>query len=349
MVDILAYFLACIVGLALTAFFHLRWRPFIWGILGFIFLFLFSLASVPFLIFVVLQSVLVGNLVAKLDRNNFWRKYLPYIILLNMFWVDFHKVLVGNFVDTVGVSFAVIRIFMTCKHIVSSRKNLTNELFQWNFAAGFYLPAIMVGPVFSGLDLRKEAKGKDKLKGPPSYLYRNLFWGLSLSLLFTVLATEVAVKEHYVIQSYPIQATLLFLNLFAAFWGQSLIAEMTSKISGISIPANFDKPWLATDIKEFWQRWHMSMSRFIMQFIFFPLQINKFNPKLATVVAFVFMGLWHEVKLGYFLWGIAHGALMAFWPERPADAPKLRIWIERILTFTFVINLSYLANYALKG
>jgi membrane protein involved in D-alanine export len=266
-----------------------------------------------------------------------------------MFWVDFHKLLLGDFVDTVGVSFAVIRVFMTCKHLVSSRKKIINEMLEWSFASAFYLPAIMVGPVFSGMDLRKEAHGLDEIKGKCSYLYRNLFWGLSLSIVFTSLFTEFANSENELMQLYAFNTTFLFLNLFAAFWGQSLIAEMSSRISGITIPSNFDKPWLARDIKDFWQRWHISMSKFIMQFIFFPLQINGINPKIATITAFVFMGLWHEVKIGYLLWGIAHGVLMSYWPERPSHAGPLRIWFERFLTFFIVINLSYIANYAFKG
>ena len=121
---------------------------------------------------------------------------------------------------------------------------------------------------------------------------------------------------------------------------------MTSKISDYNIPQNFDAPWKAVGIKEFWQRWHISMSNFVMQYIFLPLSINKVNPKLATIAAFVFMGLWHNISVGYFIWGVSHGVLMAYWPGRPEVVTKWRINLERLATLVIVIALSYIANYA---
>ena len=90
----------------------------------------------------------------------------------------------------------------------------------------------------------------------------------------------------------------------------------------------------------------MSMSGFIMQYIFLPLTLKKVNPKMATIAAFVFMGLWHNVGIGYFIWGLSHGVLMAYWPEQPDNPSKLRIYLERAITIILVIILSYIANYA---
>ena len=348
MIDPLIHVLAILFAIPTAHFVSFRYRPLYVSFLGAIFLASLVPASALFLLFVVVQALILCYLVSDLKRSNPWRKYLPYIILLNLFWVDFHSFLLGRYFDTLGVSFSIIRIFMTAKTLVSSRANLKKEYVEWLFVGAFYLPAIIVGPVFSGVDLRKQVLGSEKSLGATSFLYRKATWGLVLAVLCASLFSNFSGIVEGDTSLFPVQIVCLFLQLFAAFWGQSLIAEMTSRIMGISIPANFDKPWLATDIRNFWQRWHISMAQFVMQFIYLPLTINKVNPRIATVAAFVFMGLWHEVAWGYLIWGFAHGTLMAYWPVTPENASPTRRALERIVTFSSVITLSYVANYAFQ-
>ena len=346
MIDPLIFFLALLFSIATANIFVYRYRPAYVSVLGAFFLGALAPGSAVFLFFVILQSLFVSYLVSDLKRDNPWRKYAPYLLLINLFWVDFHSLLLGHYVHTLGVSFSIIRIFMTAKNLVSSRKNLKTEYVEWIFVSAFYLPAIMVGPIFSGMDIRKQVRIPEKDLGTASFLYRNAFWGLTLAVLVSTLFSNIADSlDSAVYYHLPLLALMLFMQLFTAFWGQSLMAEMGSRLINISIPANFDKPWLATDIKNFWQRWHISMAQFVMQFIFLPLTINNINPRIATVIAFVFMGLWHEVALGYIVWGFCHGLLMAFWPSRPEAPSVFRNGIERIITIISVIVLSYVANY----
>lgn len=349
MIDPLIYFLGCILGILTSSLFAHRYKPIFWGLWGLFFLSILAPASALFLVFVCLQALVICLFFQNFERSNVWRKYGPYVLLFNLFWVDFHKFFVGHLIETIGLSFAIIRIFMTCKQLLSSRKNLQGEFSLWIGISGFYMPALIVGPVFSGLDLRKQQTiQSNHIKESTSFLYRNMFLGLSLSIVFANIFNTlglVAEISHGVVW-WALKPVFLFLILFVTFWGQSLIAEMTSKISGYNIPQNFNAPWKALDIKDFWQRWHMSMSNFIMQYIFLPLNINKVSPKLATISAFVFMGLWHNVGVGYLIWGLSHGVLMAYWPSRPEQPSKSRVYLERLVTFILVITLSYIANYA---
>lgn len=352
MIDPLIFFFGCVLGILVSSVFSHRAKPLFWGIWGLIFLAVLAPSSAAFLIFVCTQALFMCFIFKKLERSNSWRKYGPYLLLLNLFWVDFHKVFLGYFVDTMGISFAIIRIFMTCKQLLSSRKDLSGEFSKWIAISGFYMPALMVGPVFSGLDLRKQQDlASDHIQKSTSFLYRNMVLGLILSIVFANLFSSLSSTPELVFGSagWMLKPVFLFLMLFVAFWGQSLIAEMTSKISDYNLPQNFNAPWKAVGIKDFWQRWHMSMSNFVMQYIFLPLSINGVNAKLATIAAFVFMGLWHNIGVGYLLWGISHGVLMAYWPARPKQAGKLYIGIERVLTILFVIILSYVANYMFAG
>jgi D-alanyl-lipoteichoic acid acyltransferase DltB (MBOAT superfamily) len=142
---------------------------------------------------------------------------------------------------------------------------------------------------------------------------------------------------------YVIDWPFLFLQLFAAFWGQSLIAEHTSRFFGLPLPVNFDQPWKARTIKDFWARWHRSMAQFVLQYIFLPLNLKGVSPKIATVCAFVFMGVWHNLSLGYFVWGVAHGTLLAF--DRDVSKNRIVRLCNQIVLWIIVISLSWFANY----
>jgi D-alanyl-lipoteichoic acid acyltransferase DltB (MBOAT superfamily) len=84
----------------------------------------------------------------------------------------------------------------------------------------------------------------------------------------------------------------------------------------IRLTENFKSPYFATSIAEFWRRWHISFSRWILDYIFKPLQIEWRNAKTvgvvgALLVTFLFSGLWHDVGLTFMAWGLLHGVYLA--------------------------------------
>lgn len=341
MIDPLTHVIALLITIVITGITPHRHRPIVIAFSGIIFLTFFAPAATMFLFLSIAEAWLICVLVDRRPRSDNWRKYGPYLLLLNLFFVDFHSLLLGDYIQTVGVSFSLIRLFMTAKQLVSSRKDMRTEYGRWLVTATFYLPAIIIGPIFSGLDLRKQALEGEKPLKRISRTYRHMIGGLVLAVLVAPFFGDMIA---------PYQPSLLprFLMLFAAFWGQSLIAENASRLMGYTIPQNFNKPWLASDIRDFWRRWHVSMAQFIMQYIYLPLTLRGVSPRKATTAAFLFMGLWHEVAPGYLLWGLGHGILMAYWPVPSADRPRWFPWAERTITFISVIVLSYVANQAFR-
>ena len=107
------------------------------------------------------------------------------------------------------------------------------------------------------------------------------------------------------------------LDLFFDFAGYSLFALAVSNLMGIRSPVNFDKPFISKDLKEFWNRWHMSLSFWFRDFVFMRLVMvlmrNKVfkNRNLTSSVAYVFnmllMGFWHGVTWYYITYGLFHG------------------------------------------
>jgi D-alanyl-lipoteichoic acid acyltransferase DltB (MBOAT superfamily) len=303
----------------------------------------FTYAPVAMLVILLtaIEAMVLVFFLSKLPRASTWRKYGAYILLFNLLFVDFHSLIFNMPLAILGISFSVIRVFMTTKQLISARKKLIYKDLYWIAVSGFYLPALVIGPVFSGTELRDQYNSNAdccvSLRD-----YRMILQGLVLSVFATALLSEIAslLESTFFLFAAPI----LFLQLFAAFWGQSLVAEHTSRLFGYRLPVNFDRPWKARNVHEFWGRWHRSMAQFVLQYIFLPLNLRGLSPKIATVSAFIFMGLWHNLTLGYFVWGLAHGIMLAFFPKSvPAGFSSQML--SRIFLWTMVVGLSYFANY----
>ena len=299
----------------------------------------------------VLEAIVVERVLRNLPKKSMWRQYAPYVLLLNIFSTD----MINGFwaserLATAGVAFAVVRVFMTTKQILGAKSTTLGQRVASMFAGGFFLPVVVVGPVVSGTVLWDQTKptADESRLGTTELMYRKLFGGWLLSTLVSDWCFQRAGGADLHRVTAPLVMVALFGFLFAAFWGQSLIAEGGAALAGFEVPQNFNKPWLATDIRDFWNRWHTSMAKFVTQYIFLPLNLRGVKAQVATVTAFVFMGLWHEVKPGYIIWGLAHGLLMVLAPKAANMNARLARVVNRIGTLAVVISLSYVANYAFK-
>lgn len=108
------------------------------------------------------------------------------------------------------------------------------------------------------------------------------------------------------------------IQMFADFQGYSLIAIGLSLLFGYKLRINFNYPFLATSFKDFWSRWHISLSTFLFEYLYIPLGGNrkgKFRTYINLILTMSIGGLWHGTQWGYLMWGFAHGLLLAM--ERP--------------------------------
>ncbi len=328
------------------------WRLAFLSVAGAVAFLLFSPGSFWVVLVTIVEAVVLERVLRGLPRKSMWRQYLPYVLLLNLFTTDLFR---GQFraseILTLGVAFSVVRCFMTLKQLLGAAATTAGQRSWSLMAAGFFLPATVVGPVFSGTTLWEQTRETDVTKGPRAsteFLYRSLFGGWLLSALVAQWFFQLCDGPDLRGWWAPLVMLGLFLHLFASFWGQSLIAESGAALAGFEVPRNFNRPWLAVDIRDFWNRWHISMAKFVTQYVFLPLNLRGFSPRFATAASFVFMGLWHEVRIGYIIWGVAHGLLMAYAPKSAnIESPKLK-WLNRLATLVSVVVLSYVANYAFK-
>lgn len=123
---------------------------------------------------------------------------------------------------------------------------------------------------------------------------------------------------YYEAFSTPVLAAMLFgysMQIFSDFAGYSLIAIGLARLFGYELCQNFNFPYLASSFREFWTRWHMSLSGWLREYLYIPLGGNRvpFPRQLLNVMLVMALGgLWHGTAWGFMLWGAVHGAFLVF-------------------------------------
>lgn len=162
-------------------------------------------------------------------------------------------------------------------------------------------------------------------------------WGFFKKL---VIADGLAVYADVVydeVQAYQgfalVLATVFFaIQIYCDFSGYSEIAVGTAKLFGIELMKNFDSPYYSGSLREFWGRWHISLSSWFRDYVYIPLGGNRkgrVRKALNQIITMALSGLWHGANYTYVCWGLMHG----FGQVIEDLLPKRR---RRILTFAFV-------------
>lgn len=129
------------------------------------------------------------------------------------------------------------------------------------------------------------------------------------------------------------------IQIYFDFSGYSDMARGISKLFDIELPVNFDSPYKAVNIADFWKRWHISLTSFLTRYLYIPLGGNrkgKWRTYLNIMIVFVVSGLWHGPSLNYIIWGFMNGAAMVFYRVFKAKIDRIPKFINWFVTFVFV-------------
>ncbi|MDQ3046840.1 MAG: MBOAT family protein [Bacteroidota bacterium] len=179
-----------------------------------------------------------------------------------------------------------------------------------------FFPQMVAGPIE-----RYERLG-NQLKKVKVFLYENFANGFRLMLLGffakMCIADNLApfVNEVYKdpsihsSENIAIAIVLFSFQIYADFYGYSLIAMGAAKLMGVELMENFKSPYLAKNIVEFWKRWHISLTTWFRDYLYIPLGGNKVKLARWTVnilIVFLISGLWHGPSWNFVIWGGLHG------------------------------------------
>jgi alginate O-acetyltransferase complex protein AlgI len=177
-------------------------------------------------------------------------------------------------------------------------------------------------------------------------------------LLADVLALTVAERTYASTMRHAWVIVFAYsLQIFFDFSAYSDIAIGLGRTLGIALPENFRAPYLAKNIREFWDRWHITLSRWVRDYVFTPLGRTLFKTLLrrtpaviaviSYLVTFTVVGAWHGLTPSFLLWGVYHGVLLSIYhvvrlktPARLADEPwydgRIVRTLSTAMTFFFV-------------
>jgi alginate O-acetyltransferase complex protein AlgI len=147
-------------------------------------------------------------------------------------------------------------------------------------------------------------------------------------------------------------ATYLFaFQIYCDFSGYSDIAVGSARLFGYDLMQNFDRPYLSRSTREFWARWHISLSSWFRDYVYIPLGGNRVSPwrnQLNLLVVFLLSGLWHGAAWTFVVWGALHGLylLVGIWTAKLRGAlahalgldrtPRLHAFLQRVIVFHLV-------------
>jgi alginate O-acetyltransferase complex protein AlgI len=217
-----------------------------------------------------------------------------------------------------------------------------------------YFPHLVAGPIIHWREMIPQFAGLGKLgqTARAAMLQReNICRGI---ILFSIgLAKKLFLADQFaplVNQGYSaverlgcIDAWLLSLSytfqLYFDFSGYSDMAVGMSLVFGITLPFNFDGPYRAVSVQDFWRRWHMTLSRWLRDYIFIPLGGSRgsvITTARNILITFLLGGIWHGAAWTFVIWGALHGVALCvqrLWANSSIDTPRI---ISVILTFLFV-------------
>ena len=352
MIDAVSFLVFIFVWVALSQVVRPRnrWMRLFWATFpGAVLLFVAHPRALLLAVGSMLFSSAVYAIGRRTDRARL-RTRVPYAILLLLFVPDLIGLLDESPILWLGSAFFIVRQMMTVAQ--SLKQSVEPARFVPALAvATLFFAAIPSGPVFNGVKVWDELQ--DEL-GPRNRegLYR-LFEGFVFLFAVAGFAGSIIGRIDVNgpdVDSFVANALLVglakpmvaFLFLFATFYGYSRMAEGTAMLFGFTVPENFNKPHLATDLGDYWRRWHRSMADFVMQYIYLPLLVTTKQAKVALLAAFVFMGLWHVFSVEFLIWGVGHGLGLGF--VLPVARERLSPRLLRFGSLAWVVLLSSVAH-----
>ncbi|MDY4435181.1 MAG: MBOAT family O-acyltransferase [Candidatus Flemingibacterium sp.] len=244
-------------------------------------------------------------------------KYVPWLVRV----IDSAAGLsipVPDFTIPVGISFYTFQILSYVVD-VNSGKTEVQKSFGALFLYISFFPQLIAGPIVKYGDICAQLSSREVTVERTSLGIRRFIFGLSKKVLVSNTAAILAKAAFEASSPSSLMAwsgaVAYCIQLYFDFSGYSDMAIGLASMFGFDLPQNFNYPYFAVTIRDFWKRWHISLTSWFREYVYFPLGGNR-KGKARTVInrliVFFLTGLWHGANFTFILWGMWHGLLMMF-------------------------------------
>ena len=329
-----------------------------------------NLAYLPIILGSMTFNYVIGKKINKslhTDNTRYSKKFLlVFGISLNILLLGYFKY-ADFFIENINIAFRAnleslnlllplaisFFTFQQIAYLIDCYRQEVNEYGFQNYAIFVtFFPQLIAGPIVHHKEMMPQfMETSNKVKN-----YQNIVIGLfifSIGLFKKVIIADtfsVWVNEGFDVQQnldfFEAWATSLSYSfqLYFDFSGYTDMAIGLALLFNIKLPVNFNSPYKATNIQDFWRRWHITLSRFLRNYVYIPLGGNKqgnlktFNNIIGT---FLIGGLWHGAGWTFIFWGLLHGIAMVIHRLWSKIGIKLWPWLGWLITFNFV-NIAWI-------
>ncbi len=282
---------------------------------------------------------------------------LIYFKYTNFFLHSWNSIFSGNFrlLDIfvpVGISFYTFQTISYVTDVYRKKIAPTTSLLQYIFYISFF-PLILAGPIMRAEKFFPQIQ--DGKKATPYMVYGGLWLVMIGIIKKAVLADYIAQYNNWIFDDPTAYAGFeVFMGvigysaqIYCDFSGYSDMSIGMASIMGFDLGKNFNFPYQARNLSDFWRRWHISLSTWMRDYIYIPLGGNRkseFRIYVNNMITMLIAGLWHGTTPMYIIWGAGHGIgliiqkLNKVWLDKLPDNFLVRFF-SWLLTFSFVTFL----------
>ncbi len=309
--------------LVASYYFYMSWNP----------------KYVVLILITTVVTYLMGILIGK-DKNTGRKKlYMILGLILNFGLLIFFKYfdfIIGNmnrvlrlanisvienpfdFLLPVGISFYTFQAIGYCIDVYRGETEPEKNFIKYALFVSFF-PQLVAGPIERSKNFLAQIGeiGKKRLYTREGIVsgFGMMLWGLFMKMVIAdrvSVIVDVLFNRAYMIGTFDgmAGAAAFSLQIYADFAGYSAIAIGAARIMGFELMENFNTPYFATSIADFWHRWHISLSTWFRDYVYIPLGGNrkgKARKYLNIMITFLLSGLWHGAAWSFVLWGALHG------------------------------------------
>jgi D-alanyl-lipoteichoic acid acyltransferase DltB (MBOAT superfamily) len=251
----------------------------------------------------------------------------------------------------IGISFYTFQTLSYTIDLYRRRIPVERNLLRFAVYVSFF-PQLVAGPIVRASHFLPQLRSaprvdRERFCGGLALVFQGLFKKIVIADLLAELGVDAVFARPDAYSSWDLLLALYgyAYQIYNDFSGYSDIAIGTARMLGFNIPDNFDRPYLSQNLREFWTRWHISLSTWLRDYLYISLGGNRRRPlrvRFNLLATRVLGGLWHGAAFNFVLWGAYHGLLLVVYRllERvlPEDGggSRARPFVQTVLFFHLV-------------
>lgn len=322
---------------------------------------------------IMLSSIIINYIFALLidkaiEDNNLKNKkiYLALCIIINLSILGYFKytnfiisiinslsqnkiIELTNIVLPIGISFYTFQALSYVIDVYRGHNKAQKNIFNLALYISFF-PQLIAGPIVKYHDIENQILNRNESLENIFYGIKRFIYGLSkkviLANMFALSCDEILKQPTDELGTALVwcASVLYTLQIYYDFSGYSDMAIGLGRMFGFNFLENFNYPYISKSIKEFWRRWHISLSTWFKEYLYIPLGGNR-KRKLFTyinlLIVFFATGLWHGASYNFILWGLFHGFFLVIeriFLGKLLEKNKLKFINHIYVIFVFVIG-----------